>query len=171
MFGIERISQVVGLRCDLLFEEKCRIIAAPSFLDSYPSFDPDNLAGTIEPQLLPDHGDPNGIGWMDWELWHELTGNPFPGSNRLTKVESYPTMLDMVCTAEGISIGTIGIEDDLISAGRLIRVGRPIAREGLGYYLVYRQELLSSPSFDGLRSWLLDEQAELTGLNGQGQVG
>ena len=142
-------------RCDLLFEEQCRIIAAPSFINTYPAFDPDNLADTIEPGLLLDHGDPNGIGWMNWELWHELTDASFPGSSRLTKVESYPTMLDMVCAAEGISIGTIGIEDDLISAGKLVCVGRPIARESFGYYLVYRRDLLSSPSFNGLRTWLL----------------
>lgn len=146
-------------RADLLFEEKCQIIAAPSFLESRPDFDPDDLAGTVEPALLLDHGDPNGIGWMSWPLWFSIAGAPFPGRQALTRVQSYPTMLDMVRAGEGISIGTIGIEDDLVATGQVVRLGRPVARKGFGYFLVYKQERLRNAAFLKLRAYLLSGES------------
>ncbi len=145
-----------GKCADLLFEERCHIIAAPSFIKANPKFDPDNLAETIAPEVLLDHGDPNGIGWMDWALWHDLTNTPFPGASRLTRVESYPTMLDMVCAGEGISIGTIGIEDDVVASGKLVCLGPPVARKGHGYYLVFPENKLQVPAFQRLRTLLLE---------------
>ncbi len=144
-----------GKCADLLFEERCQIIAAPSFMKANPEFDPERLSETIAPEVLLDHGDPNRIGWMDWELWHDLTSTPFAGTNRLTRVESYPTMLDMVCAGEGISIGTLGIEDDLVASGKLVCLGPSAAREGFGYYLVYREDKLRTPAFRRLRTLLL----------------
>ena len=145
-------------RADLLFEENCQIIAAPSFLKANPQFDPDNLAGTVGPAQLLDHGDPNGIGWMDWKLWFALTDTRFPDQDLMTKVESYPTMLDMVRAGEGISIGTIGIEDDLIASGQLVCLGKPVARKGFGYYLVYREARLRDTGFVNLRAFLLGRE-------------
>ena len=144
-----------GKCADLLFGECCQLIAAPSFIASNPGFDPMQLSKTVAPEVLLDHGDPNDIGWMDWELWHKLTNIPFPGANRLTRVESYPTMLDMVCAGEGISIGTLGIEDELVASGKLVRLGPSVARERFGYYLVYREDRLRAPAFRRLRTLLL----------------
>ncbi len=144
-----------GKGADLLFVERSQVIAAPSFLKANPGFDPTKLSETVTPEVLLDHGDPNDIGWMDWALWHKLANITFPGANRLTRVESYPTMLDMVCAGEGISIGTLGIEDDLVKAGKLVRIGPAVAREGFGYYLVYRPDKLANPAFQRLRTLLL----------------
>ena len=65
-------------------------------------------------------------------------------------------MLDLVSAGEGIGIGTMGLEDDLVASGAIVRVGTPVARGGFGYYLVYRKELLNKPSFARLRDHLLD---------------
>ena len=142
-------------QADLLFRERCRIIASPSFLANNPAFDPDNPATSIGAQMMLDHGDPYGIGWMDWRRWHELTSLPFPGQGAMRRVQSYPAMLDIVCAGEGISIGTLEIEDDLVASGKLIYAGQEIARDGYGYFLVYRKELLRNPSFRRLRDHLL----------------
>lgn len=142
-------------QADLLLEEKCQIIAAPAFLKNNAEFDPDNLALTISPESMFDHGDPNGIGWMDWKLWFEILEAEAPDLTRLTVVQSYPTMLDMVCAGEGISIGTIGIENDLLTSGKLTATGPVIGRQDYGYYLVYRKELAKDRSFEKLRSFLL----------------
>jgi len=68
----------------------------------------------------------------------------------------------MVCAGDGIGIGSHGLEDDFVDSGRLIRLGTPVARNGFGYYLVYRKELLEKPSFERLRAYLL--QSEHTGV-------
>ena len=145
-----------GNHADLLFPERCQIVASPSFLSEHPEVDPDNILETASPNLLLDHGDPKGIGWMDWERWFANAGAPFPGRSALTQVQSYPTMLDMVCAGEGISIGTFGIEDELLVAGKIMRFGETFSREGLGYYLVYRDSKLDDPSFRALRSYLIE---------------
>lgn len=142
-------------QADLLFAERCQIIAAPAFLDRHRGFEPDRPIESLPAKSLLDHGDPHGAGWMTWERWYRQTGRPFPGEGRLTTIRSYPTMLDMIRAGEGIGIGTRGLEDDLVASGALVRVGPVVAREGFGYFLVYRQELRQKPSFERLRSYLL----------------
>ncbi|MDC1523845.1 LysR family transcriptional regulator [Planktomarina temperata] len=147
-----------GVNCaDLLFREHCQIIVAPKFLDQHPEFDPDAPLATLDPRLIFDHGDPRDVGWVTWSVWCELTGQPLPDRGQISKIGSYPTMLDLVSAGEGIGIGTMGLEDDLVASGAIVRVGTPITRNGFGYYLVYRKELLDKPSFARLRDHLLDQ--------------
>lgn len=157
-FSIRFGNGEFGKNCaDLLFEERCQIITTPSFLEKHPEFDPDDLPNTIDPSYLLDHGDPYSVGWMDWSTWHALTGMQLVDRQALKQVQSYPTMLDMVFAGEGISIGTIGIEDELVIDGKLVRVGKTVSREKYGYYLVYMEECKRKASFDRLRSFLLDD--------------
>ncbi|MDB2518691.1 LysR family transcriptional regulator [Planktomarina temperata] len=147
-----------GVNCaDLLFREHCQIIVAPKFLDQHPEFDPDAPLATLDPRLIFDHGDPRDVGWVTWSVWCELTGQSLPDRGQISKIGSYPTMLDLVSAGEGIGIGTMGLEDDLVASGDIVRVGTPITRNGFGYYLVYRKELLDKPSFARLRDHLLDQ--------------
>lgn len=141
---------------DLLFQEKCQIIASPAFLDAHPEFDPDNPIQTIDTKYMFDHGDPHANGWTTWASFYERAGQSLSGSTRLTTVLSYPTMLDMVCAGEGIGIGYWGLEDHLVDERRLVRVGQPIERDDFGYYLVYKREMASKPSFERLRAFLLE---------------
>ncbi|MDA8907165.1 LysR family transcriptional regulator [Planktomarina temperata] len=147
-----------GVNCaDLLFREHCQIIVAPKFLDQHPEFDPDAPLATLDPRLIFDHGDPRDVGWVTWSVWCELTGQSLSDRGQISKIGSYPTMLDLVSAGEGIGIGTMGLEDDLVASGAIVRVGTPITRNGFGYYLVYRKELLDKPSFARLRDHLLDQ--------------
>lgn len=147
-----------GTNCaDLLFGEHCQIIAAPAFLDRNQQFDPDAPLATLDPHLIFDHGDLHNVGWVTWPVWCDLTGQSLPDRGQIATIRSYPTMLDLVSAGEGIGIGTRGLEDDLIASGAIVRVGKPIARDGFGYYLVYRKELLDKSSFARLRSHLLDQ--------------
>ena len=92
---------------------------------------------------------------MDWERWFARQDRAFPGRSNLTQVQSYPTMLDMVCAGEGISLGTLGIEDDLFASGRITRLGDIFSRAGFGYFLVYKDALLDDLSFAKLRAHLI----------------
>ncbi|MDX1744080.1 MAG: LysR family transcriptional regulator [Ruegeria sp.] len=147
-----------GANCaDLLFRENCQIIAAPEFLDRHPEFDPEAPLTTLDPHLIFDHGDPHDVGWITWTVWCELTGQSLPERGKISTIRSYPTMLDLVSAGEGIGIGTKELEDDLIASGLIVRVGRSIARDGFGYYIVYRREVLEKPSFARLREHLLNQ--------------
>jgi LysR family transcriptional regulator, glycine cleavage system transcriptional activator len=157
-FSIRYGTGNFGTNCaDLLFREHCQIIASPAFLDRHPEFDPDAPLTTLDPNLIFDHGDSHDLGWVTWPVWCELKGQSLPERGQISTIRSYPTMLDLVSAGEGIGIGTKGLEDDLIASGAIVRVGTPIAREGFGYYIVYRKELLEKPSFARLREHLLGQ--------------
>lgn len=145
-----------GSNCsDLLFHEKCQIIASPSFLIDHPEFDPDHPTQTIDSKYMFDHGDPYSNGWTTWANFYERAGLVFDDTMRLTTLQSYPTMLDMVCAGEGLGVGCWGLEDHLVDDQKLVRVGQPIERDGFGYYLVYRKKKKPKPSFNRLREFLL----------------
>ena len=144
-----------GMMADQLFEERCQIVASPSFLEAHPQIDPDDILGTAPAVLLLDHGDPMGIGWMNWELWFAEFDTPFPGRSALRQVQSYPTMLDMVCAGDGISIGTHGVEDDLVRSGKIVRLGETVSRPGFGYFLVCHEATRENSAFVRLRSHLV----------------
>lgn len=144
---------------DLLFQEHCQIIASPAFLNAHPEFDPNDPLGTIDVKYLFDHGDPQANGWMTWSRFIEGLGQDSTGLKRLMTVLSFPTMLDMVAAGEGITIGYRGLDDHLVDANRIARVGQQIGRDGYGYYLVYRNELKSNRPFARLRDYLLRENS------------
>lgn len=141
---------------DLLFQERCQIIASPAFLAAHPELDPNDPIRTTDPKHMFEHGDPHQNGWTTWESFYKSVGKPLPELKKLTTILSYPTMLDMVCAGEGIGIGYWGLEDHLVEEQRIKRVGQAIGRDGYGYYLVYKKEMLAKRSFSRLREFLLD---------------
>ncbi len=157
-----------GLESDLLFAERCQIVASPALLSRYPGFDPMDPIGSLPDGLVLDHGDPFGAGWMTWAAWYDACGRAFPGPQSLRIVRSYPTMLDMICAGEGVGIGSEGLEDAQVAAGDLVRVGPPMQRPDHGYYLVYPAHAQEIPAFQKLRAALLDQHgprvADQTGV-------
>ena len=138
-----------GWRADLLFPETTYVIASPEFLSRHDALDPDDPAGTLEADWLLEHGDPAGYGWMTWKRWFAHHDQEVPGHPRRAPVTNYPTLLDMVRCGEGVALGFAGLDDALISSGEAVRLGPPVVRPGLGYYL------LSEP--DGRRSVLSED--------------
>lgn len=150
-FGVGRFE---GYHADLLLAEDCYVIASPQFLNEHPTLDPDDLPTTLRHEWLLDHGDPHGMGWMNWGLWKDMTQASFDTTTPLHEVRNYPAMLDMVRHGEGLAIGSIGLEDAYVQSGEVIRIGPPISRKRYGYYLVYRRETLQRKGFHALRSLL-----------------
>lgn len=144
---------------DLLFAQTCQIIASPAFLEAHPEFDPLRLAETIDPKHMFDHGDPFGHGWMTWTLFAQETGQSLPTDTQFRRVSSYPTMLDMICAGEGIGIGYWGLEETLVEANQIARLGPVLRRPERGYYMVYRPGAAQKPSFQRLKRFLLSGQA------------
>ena len=114
--------------------------AYPTFLNLHPEFDVNDIAGTIRPAWMLDHGDSDGVGWMIWDRRFEYFGKPLPPAIGRREVRNYPAMLDMARNGEGIAIGSIGLEDDLVIKGELVRLGPPVARPNHGYYLFYSKD-------------------------------
>ena len=150
-----------NLASDLLFPETCQIIASPAFLAAHPGFDPVRLGETINPTRMFDHGDPHGYGWVTWETFAAETGQPLSKNMPFKKVESYPMMLDMICAGEGIGIGILGFEDDLVDKGQLVRIGPKFGREQAGYHFVYPVWALQKKALRKLRRFLIGDKSEM----------
>lgn len=144
-----------GYRAELMLQEECYVVASPVFLERHPSLDPEDLVNTINSDWMIDHGDEFDLGWMTWARWFEHMGSVFSSSSATREVRNYPAMLDMVRHGEGLAIGSVGLEDDLVETGELLRLGPPVSRPGYGYYLVYRANSEKRQAIDGLRELLL----------------
>lgn len=125
-----------GKQADLLFSETAYVIAAPEFLERHSELDPDRLAETLKPEWLLEHGDPHNYGWMTWPRWFQHHGISPKGASAVPDVQNYPTLLDMVRCGDGIALGHKGLDDHLVDSGEVIRIGEPIHRPNLGYYLL-----------------------------------
>ena len=132
-----------GKQADLLFQETTFVIASPEFLKSNPTLKSDLGNKTLRPEWLLEHGDANNQGWMTWQLWHEHQGIAPPVTLKAPNVANYPALLDMVRCGEGIALGYVGLDDHLFQSGDIVRLGKPLHRPHLGYFLVSakRQEL------------------------------
>ncbi|MEX0338637.1 MAG: LysR family transcriptional regulator [Arenibacterium sp.] len=139
----------------LLFAETCHVLAAPDFVAAHPELEGDDLIKHLRPEWLLDHGDPLNIGWMTWPRWFRMMGGEDIALGRMREVRNYPAMLDMVSAGEGIAIGSVGLEDDFVARGSILRLGAPISRPGFGYYLVSRREARPKPALRELRDFLV----------------
>ncbi|MEM7426224.1 MAG: LysR family transcriptional regulator [Pseudomonadota bacterium] len=145
-----------GWRADLLFAETTYVIASPDFLARHRGIDPDNLAGTLEPDWLLEHGDPGGYGWMTWPRWYDRQNRVPPQQLTRADVTNYPTLLDMVRCGEGVALGFAGLNDGLIASGGAVRIGPPLSRPELGYYLLSEPDGRRSRTAEDLRRYLVD---------------
>lgn len=143
-----------GWRADLLFPETTYVIASPDFLKRHPEIDPDDLPGTLKPDWLLEHGDPGGYGWMTWARWYERQNRVPPKPFGRADVTNYPTLLDMVRCGEGVALGFAGLDDGLIASGGAVRIGPPLHRPELGYYLLSEPDGRRSKPDEELRRYL-----------------
>lgn len=144
-----------GKRADLIFTEKTYVIVSPGFLERHPSLDRDNLAATIQPDWLLDHGDPFNYGWMTWRLWYLHHGLVPPRTMRKPAIGNYPTLLDMVRCGEGIALGYVGLDNHLVGTGEILRLGPPLHRPELGYYLLSDLGSSQKTAVQELRNYLI----------------
>ncbi len=125
-----------GKEARLVFTETTHVIASPDFLRRNPVIDENNLAGTLEPEWLLEHGDPYNYGWMTWQSWFAHHRVQMPEIPRNRDIYNYPTVLDMVRCGEGVALGYVGLDDNLVNSGEIVRLGPPIHRPNFGYYLL-----------------------------------
>lgn len=146
-----------GAREDLLFTETTYVIAAPSFLEAHPELDPERPEETLDPAWLLEHGDPYNYGWMTWERWFAHHGRPAPPPMDRADILNFPSLLDMVRCGEGVALGYAGLNDDLVASGEVIRLGKPLQRPELGYYLVSHERGAHERACQELRAYLVGE--------------
>ena len=62
----------------------------------------------------------------------------------------------MVRCGEGVTLGFVGLDDHLVESGEVVRLGAPVQRTDVGYYLVYEPTQAESLARRKLRQYLLN---------------
>ena len=145
-----------GKTSDLLFSETTYAIASPSFLNDHPELDRDNPAPSLRAAWLLEHDDPQDSGWMTWSDWGRSQGLETSLRPARAALQNYPTLLDMVRCGEGVTLGFVGLDDHLVESGEVVRLGAPVQRTDVGYYLVYEPTQAESLARRKLRQYLLN---------------
>jgi DNA-binding transcriptional LysR family regulator len=78
--------------------------------------------------------------WLTWSSWFAAQGV----TARLKRPEllysAYPLLLQAALSGEGLALGWGGLLDDLLTEGRLMRVGPGVRRASHGYFLCRPQD-------------------------------
>jgi LysR family glycine cleavage system transcriptional activator len=126
-----------GWSSELLFSERLVPVAAPGYLESL------GIAADASPRsgdqawqrcklleferLAPD--------WINWRLWLErMPDSPLAGCARIT-CRNYSQAIGAALQGKGLALGSRGLIDDELEAGRLRVLGDAQLETGRAYYL------------------------------------
>lgn len=124
-----------GWSSELLFAERLVPVAAPGYLESLgidadapPGDDAWRRCELLEyERLAPD--------WINWRLWLErMPATPLVNCSR-SRCRNYAQAIGAALEGRGLALGSLGLIDDELAAGRLRIVGGGRLETGRGYYL------------------------------------
>jgi DNA-binding transcriptional LysR family regulator len=151
-----------GWRSELLFEERLVPVAAPGYLESAgidAGLDLDLEGPSIAGLTLLEY-DRLAPDWINWQLWIEQTGSTSMQHCRVKHCRTYAQAIGAAIHGAGLALGSRGLIDDELRAGRLQVVGEREYVSGRGYYLARPAEKKLGPAATALRQQLLDSQAK-----------
>jgi len=147
-----------GWDSELLFEERLVPVAAPG----YAGFDEPaaklNLDGDAQSlarltlleydRLAPD--------WINWQLWIENSGCAQLKNCEVRHCRTYAQAIGAALDGKGLALGSRGLIDDELLAGRLQVIGEREYASGRGYYLSHPASRRLGPAASALRQQLLE---------------
>ena len=151
-------GDIPGWESSLLFAEELVPVAHPHYLAGlgYPA---DTQLGEIGAtggavlleyeRLAPD--------WINWKVWIQKTGIRELAAIPLHHCGSYARAIGEAIAGNGIALGSLGLIDSEIDAGRLSVIGQQGLRGGKGYYISTQRHRKLSVSAARLRTALLQD--------------
>lgn len=151
-----------GWHSELLFEERLVPVAAPGYLESAgvsagPDLDVD--APSLDELILLEY-DRLAPDWINWQLWIEQTGSTPMKRCQVKYCRTYAQAIGAALDGKGLALGSRGLIDDELQAGRLQIVCEREYASGRGYYLACAGEKKLGPGATALRQQLLCWQRE-----------
>ncbi len=127
-----------GWDCKRLFSERLVPVASSGYVGSLGIVDDDGLdqidakkAARLEllefDRLAPD--------WVNWAVWIEKSGLAALREARLCPCGSYAQTIGLAAEGRGLALGSHGMIDAELRAGRLQALGRTAVETGRGYFL------------------------------------
>ncbi|GKS87024.1 hypothetical protein AVMA1855_22750 [Acidovorax sp. SUPP1855] len=141
-------GQRAGLCCDFVAALDLAPYAAPTWVARHGT---QIGAATPGSGLLHHHTLPDA--WEQWFLAEQIDAAPGRTGPRFE-------IMSMALNAAVAGLGVVLLPDymaeDMVQATRLVRLSSRTWRSPKGYYLVYPEESVQSPTLQTFRSWLLD---------------
>ncbi len=130
----------MGNRDILLIEERVAAVCSPAFAEEHgPILTPSDL---LEVQLLS-LSKPPSAEWMTWQTWFDSLGVTGERSRNLHTFNNYDMVAQGAIAGHGVSLGWLGLIDDLFENGKLVQVTDAIVASEAGYILSQPQTSMS----------------------------
>jgi LysR family glycine cleavage system transcriptional activator len=138
-----------GLMCEKLMVVEFTPVCSPDLLKkTHPLKAPEDL---IHYPLLDDPD------YNIWQEWMEEAGIPERKYKRRTVIRDSNVLIHSTLEGHGISLCAVGIVQEYLDSGRLIRPFELSITGGGFYYLVYPEKALRKPLVRLFKTWLLKE--------------
>jgi len=147
-----------GWYSELLFAERLVPVAAPGYLESNhlpPLLDLDDAASSLARLTLLEY-DRLAPDWINWQLWIERTDSTPLMRCRVEHCRTYTRAIGAALDGKGLALGSRGLIDDELQAGRLRVVGERELVSGRGYFLACPENRKLGPGATALRRHLLE---------------
>ena len=138
-----------GLMCEQLMVVEFTPVCSPELLNkTYPLKTPDDL---IHYPLLDDPD------YEVWQEWFEEAGIQERKYKRRTVIRDSNVLINSTLDGHGIALCAVGIVQEYLDSGRLIRPFELSITGGGFYYLVYPEKALRKPLVRLFKTWLIKE--------------
>ena len=138
-----------GLMCEKLMVVEFTPVCSPDLLKkTHPLKTPEDL---IHYPLLDDPD------YNIWQEWMEEAGIPERKYKRRTVIRDSNVLIHSTLEGHGISLCAVGIVQEYLDSGRLIRPFELSITGGGFYYLVYPEKALRKPLVRLFKTWLVQE--------------
>ena len=138
-----------GMLCEKLMVVEFTPVCSPDLLKkTHPLKTPEDL---IHYPLLDDPD------YDIWQEWMEEAGIPERKYKRRTVIRDSNVLIHSTLEGHGISLCAVGIVQEYLDSGRLIRPFELSITGGGFYYLVYPEKALRKPLVRLFKTWLLKE--------------
>ncbi|MBY6069145.1 LysR family transcriptional regulator [Leisingera aquaemixtae] len=125
-------------------------VCTPGFLADHPEA-ADGISALPPVSFL--HFDTGSSGFLTWPGWFEQAGLPLPRFGKAPEFDAYPFLLQAVLDGEGIALGWLGLVDQLLENGRLVRAGPSVFSRETAYYVQHRPVLDETGALARLLAW------------------
>jgi len=96
-------------------------------------------------------------GYDVWKEWLETAGIPEKKYRRRTIIRDSNVLIHSALNAHGIALSAVGIVQEYLDSGKLIRPFELSITAGGFFYLVYPEKSLRKPLVHLFKDWLIDE--------------
>ncbi|PYG32531.1 LysR family transcriptional regulator [Pelagimonas varians] len=121
-----------GKDARLLFKEEVCPVAAPELAAQI--FDSHLSIGTETTKII-ELDDPEKR-WLGWDAWFQKRVKVAQTSNKRIVVNDHGLAMHMTLAGSGVALAWLGVVDDLLSGGSLVRLSTQTLTSDAGYWLV-----------------------------------